>query len=70
MLLAIFTDGVTETVNGADEEYGEECLVQALRDSQSRSPVGIYHYITDQVRKWQGTQKQHDDITLIIAKVS
>jgi len=69
-LLAIFTDGVTEAVNSADEEFGEERLLRALRDCQSRSPEGIYRYVTDQVREWQGAQKQHDDITLIIAKVS
>jgi sigma-B regulation protein RsbU (phosphoserine phosphatase) len=69
-IMAIFTDGVTEAMNGADEEFGEERLIQALQESQSHAPEGIYRHVTDRVRSWQGAQKQHDDITLIVVKVA
>jgi sigma-B regulation protein RsbU (phosphoserine phosphatase) len=68
-VLAVFTDGVTEAVNGADEEFGEDRLIEALRQTQSRPPEAIYRHVVDQVKKWQGTLAQHDDITLIVAKV-
>lgn len=68
-VLAIFSDGITEAVNDADEEFGEERLVEALRASVSRAPEGIYRHVIEQVRLWQGNLKQHDDITLIIGKV-
>ena len=68
-VLAIFSDGITEAVNDADEEFGDERLVEALRESASRAPEGIYRHIIAQVRLWQGNLKQHDDITLIIGKV-
>lgn len=68
-VLAIFTDGITEAVNNADVEFGEERFIGALRKSATNSPEVIYQYITEQVRLWQGSLKQHDDITLIIGKV-
>lgn len=68
-ILVIFTDGVTEAVNGADEEFGEERLLLALRECCMRSPEGIYSYVVERVRQWQGELKQHDDITLIVGKV-
>jgi phosphoserine phosphatase RsbU/P len=66
--LAIFTDGVTEAVNENDEEFGEDRLLEALRESRAATPEGIYHHVINRVQRWQGNMKQQDDITLIIAK--
>ena len=68
-MLAIFTDGVTEAVNHADEEFGEDRLIEALQEAQARAPEAIYRHVVAQVQLWQGSLKQHDDITLIVAKV-
>jgi sigma-B regulation protein RsbU (phosphoserine phosphatase) len=69
-LLAIFTDGVTETVNSCDEEYGEERLLEALKQARLHTPEAIYRSVIDGIRAWQGDLPQHDDITLIVAKAS
>jgi phosphoserine phosphatase RsbU/P len=68
-VLAIFTDGVTEAVNHADEEFGEDRLIEALQEARQRAPEAIYRHVVAQVQLWQGSLKQHDDITLIVAKV-
>jgi serine phosphatase RsbU (regulator of sigma subunit) len=68
-VLAVFTDGVTEAVNENDEEFGEERLVEALRECRHQGPDATYHQVVQRVRDWQGSLKQHDDITLIVAKV-
>lgn len=34
-VLAIYSDGVTEAMNGADEEFGELCFIAGLRESRS-----------------------------------
>ena len=67
-LLAVFTDGVTEAVNSADEEFGENRLIETLQEYKSYAPDAIYRQVVARVRQWQGSLKQHDDITLIIAK--
>lgn len=68
-MLAIFTDGVTEAVNKADEEFGEERLLEALKQSRMRTPEDVFKFVVGRVREWQGDLPQHDDITLIVAKV-
>jgi len=68
-MLAIFTDGVTEAVNKSDEEFGEERLLEALKGSRTYAPEQVFKYVVERVREWQGDLPQHDDITLIVAKV-
>jgi len=68
-VLAIFTDGITEAVNQADEEFGEARLLEALQKSRQGTPEEIYKFVISRVRDWQGDLPQHDDITLIVAKV-
>ena len=67
-LLAIFTDGVTEALNGADEEFGDKQLLEALQQSRTHAPEAIWDHVLSKVGEWQGGLPQHDDITLIVAK--
>jgi phosphoserine phosphatase RsbU/P len=67
-LLAIFTDGVTEALNKAEEEYGTPQLLEVLRQSSSRTPEEIWHHVIKSVDAWQSDLPQYDDITLIVAK--
>jgi phosphoserine phosphatase RsbU/P len=69
-VLAIFTDGVTEAVNREDEEFGENRLFDALRQSLVRTPEGIWNSVVSRISDWQGDLPQHDDITLIVAKTA
>jgi serine phosphatase RsbU (regulator of sigma subunit) len=66
-ILALYTDGITETFNAAGEEFGERRLVAALRQNAERSSEAIIAAIVDEVRGFSPHQ-QHDDITLIVAK--
>jgi sigma-B regulation protein RsbU (phosphoserine phosphatase) len=68
-LLAIFTDGVTEAINKEDEEFGDQRLLSALKEARARTPEGVYQSVIEKIRTWQGDLPQHDDITLIVAKV-
>jgi phosphoserine phosphatase RsbU/P len=68
-LLIIYTDGVTEAVNGEDEEYGEHRLSELVNISRLLQPEHIYNLVLERIRQWQGSLKQQDDITMIIAKV-
>ena len=67
-VLAIFTDGVTEAVNRAGEEYGEKRLLETLQRSGSHTPEDIWESVMSEVRDWQSDLPQHDDITMIVAK--
>jgi serine phosphatase RsbU (regulator of sigma subunit)/catechol 2,3-dioxygenase-like lactoylglutathione lyase family enzyme len=66
-VIALYTDGVTESFNSADEEFGEERLIEALRRNRERNAGEIATAIVDEVAHFSG-REQYDDITLIIAK--
>jgi sigma-B regulation protein RsbU (phosphoserine phosphatase) len=67
-LLAIFTDGVTEAVNSADEEFGNKQLLETLQLNRALAPEAIWNKVLSKVGEWQGGLPQNDDITLIVAK--
>jgi sigma-B regulation protein RsbU (phosphoserine phosphatase) len=68
-ILFVYTDGVTEALNPAGEEFGEEKLrsivVESLRLPARESAARVIA----KVLEWQGRASQHDDITLIVVKV-
>ncbi|MGZ4816071.1 MAG: SpoIIE family protein phosphatase [Terriglobales bacterium] len=68
-ILSLFTDGITEAFNDAEEEFGEERLVEALGRYRQRSPQEILDAVIEDVRRFS-PREQHDDITLIIARVT
>lgn len=66
-ILALYTDGITESFNDAGEEFGEERLIEALHRHRGRPSQAFVGAIVDEVRRFSG-REQHDDITLILAK--
>lgn len=64
--LAIYTDGVTESFNEAGEEFGEERLIDALRQHRALAPQALLTSLADEVRRF--SCEQHDDITLVVAR--
>jgi serine phosphatase RsbU (regulator of sigma subunit) len=65
--LALYTDGITESYNPADEEFGEHRLVEALQRHRALSSQALLSSIVEEVRLFSPNE-QRDDITLIIAK--
>jgi serine phosphatase RsbU (regulator of sigma subunit) len=65
--LALYTDGITESFNGAGEEFGEQRLIDALRRHRELPPQALLDSIVEEVRRFS-PHEQHDDITLIVAK--
>jgi phosphoserine phosphatase RsbU/P len=69
-LLAIYSDGVTEAVNAAGEEFGEERLIQTLKRHQNEPAAAIVDRVNADVAEFAAGAPQADDITLVIAKRS
>jgi len=65
--LALYTDGITEAFNDAEEEYGEQRLIEALFRNRELSSQDLLSAIVGEVRSFS-PQEQHDDVTLIVAK--
>jgi len=65
--LALYTDGITEAFNDADEEFGEERVAEAMRRHRELTPHNLLDAIVEEVRKFS-PREQRDDVTLIVAK--
>jgi serine phosphatase RsbU (regulator of sigma subunit) len=65
--LALYTDGITETYDTADEQFGEQRLIEALQHHRESSSQTTLASIVNEVQRFS-PHEQHDDITLIVAK--
>lgn len=64
--LVLYTDGVTESFNDAEEEFGEQRLIEALRKHRHASSEALLATLVEGVRQFS-PREQHDDITLVVA---
>ena len=65
--LALYTDGITESLNDAEEEFGEQGLIEALKRHRELSSQVLLASIIGDVKHFSSFE-QRDDINLIVAK--
>ena len=68
-VLVAYTDGVTEAFNAADEEFGEDRLRDVVLASAHLAPAELAERVVAAVKGWVKDAPQHDDITLVVARV-
>ncbi len=66
-LVCLYTDGITETSNAKDEDYGRARLIEALRRHQQSSAAEIADAVLSDVRRF-GERAPLDDATVLILK--
>ena len=67
-LLLLYTDGLIEATNGADEEFGLERVTACVRQHARDSAQAIVELLFQKVKKWRGDRPQEDDITVMVVK--
>ncbi len=67
-ILLVYSDGITESINTDEEEYGEERLVALLRGQCGKRASEIIETIVESVRAHAGGAAQSDDMTLLVIK--
>jgi len=68
-LLVLYTDGISEAENPAEEEWGEDALIGAARSCEDLAPLEIIQRIMDAADAFASGAPQHDDMTLVIGRV-
>ncbi len=68
-VLVAFTDGISEAMNEADEEFDEERLMAALKTLEARTASEMISQILVEVDGFTAGAKQHDDMTLVVVRV-
>jgi len=67
-LLVAYTDGLTECADTNGEEFGEDRLIQLVRENRDMPVEKMKEKILEYVLAWKSTEEQADDITMIIAR--
>jgi sigma-B regulation protein RsbU (phosphoserine phosphatase) len=67
-LLLVYSDGLTEAMNGAREELGEAPVEAVLRAHRGATAARVVDALVAAVRAHAGATPQSDDITLLVVK--
>jgi sigma-B regulation protein RsbU (phosphoserine phosphatase) len=64
-----FTDGVSEAMNAANEEWSEEAMIETARKFESLGARELIDAIIAEADRFVAGEDQHDDMTLLVMKV-
>ena len=67
-LFVSFTDGISEAMNAAMDEWGEDQLIASVRPVCSLALDRLITRIMAGADAHTGTAPQHDDMTLVLAR--
>ena len=68
-VLVLFTDGISEAMNAADDEWGEERLMDAVRECRERCAGEMINALIRDADAFAAGAPQHDDMTVMVVKV-
>ncbi|MGA7379395.1 MAG: SpoIIE family protein phosphatase [Terriglobales bacterium] len=68
-VLIAFTDGISESMNRADEEWGEGPLIETVKACDGFTPSDTIARIMKAADTFVAGAKQHDDMTLVVLRV-
>ena len=69
-LVVLFTDGISETMNEAFDCFGEARLSKVIEQYAHLPFDQLRSYILAELRSFAGEADQHDDMTMILMRVS
>jgi sigma-B regulation protein RsbU (phosphoserine phosphatase) len=67
-VMVVYTDGITEAVNGAGAAYGIERLCEVLRASHRQMAQGIREAVLTNLHEYVGGRQLLDDVSLLVVK--
>lgn len=67
-MLVIYTDGITEAMNKQKKQFGEERLIQAIRENAQLSPEEFVSELNRRIAVFTDGAEQNDDITVVAIK--
>ena len=68
-VVVFYSDGIVEAMNMAKDQFGEDRLLDAVRDSARLSAGAVAEEIERRVRLFAGAAPVHDDQTLFVMRV-
>ena len=68
-ILVAFTDGISEAMNSADQEWGEDRLLQTIESCDGLDAQQIMQRVFAAADAFVAGAKQHDDMTLVVLRM-
>ena len=68
-VMVFYTDGVVEAMNAAGELYGFDRFLNSVREGQVLDAPALLDKLFEDVARFVGGTEQHDDTTIIVARV-
>jgi serine phosphatase RsbU (regulator of sigma subunit) len=69
-VIVLYTDGITEAMNVSSELFGESRLSRIVEEHGHLESVELRERILREIEAFVGSADQHDDMTMILLKVS
>lgn len=67
-MLVIYTDGITEAMNTAKEQFGEDRLVKVIKENAHLTPSEFVEKLNESIAQFTRGAEQNDDITVVAIK--
>jgi sigma-B regulation protein RsbU (phosphoserine phosphatase) len=67
-ILVLYSDGVTEARDDADDEFGEERLTSFLREHRAMDPERLVESLIRAVHEFSRDGKPGDDVTVAVIR--
>jgi sigma-B regulation protein RsbU (phosphoserine phosphatase) len=68
-LVVLFTDGVSESMNTRNEEWGEDSLIEFAKTCHGLAAFEVMTRILAAAEAFAGGASQHDDMTLVVFRI-
>lgn len=67
-VILLYTDGATEVLSPAGDEFGRERLAESVRACRDRRAREMIEFIHNELLEWSGGRGADDDVTFIVVK--
>ena len=68
-LLVLFTDGISDAESPERQDFGEQAIKEAVASSKDLTPEEIVEIVLSAADAFAAGAPQHDDMTVVVAKV-
>ena len=70
VFLFVYTDGVPDAINGKEEAFERERMLQALNEAADDSPEVLVTTVKAEIDNFVGKADQFDDITMLALRMN
>ena len=69
-IFAFYSDGISEAIDEKEEFFGEENLIELLKNKTSCKSAELVDKIWESLKHFRGRAEQNDDMTVVLVKVN